>query len=328
MANDLEAMQLRSDTPRVYANLSGDYVNLGRLKDAESVLRQGRAKKMEQSLLPNFYQLAFLENDDQQMQKDMEQAEGSELEDLILSMQSDTEAYYGRLREAREFSKQAIAAALRAERKEEAAGWAATAALREAEIGNPALVRKQAAAALALAPTRDVKIASAMALARSGDAARAEGIVSDIEKQFPENTLLEDYWLPAIRAALALQKNNSRAALDFLETTSSYDLGGGVPPFTLGATLYPSYLRGQAYLAQHEWEKAAREFEHIREHRGVVWNFPTAILAELGLARAYAGEGDVARAKVQYQAFLTLWQNADADNPVLRQAQIEYAKLQ
>ena len=326
-ANDLQAMKLRSDTARVYANLSGDYVNLGRFKDAESVLQQGRAKKMEQSLLPNSYQLAFLESDDQQMERNLEQAKGSEFEDLVLSMQSDTEAYYGRLREAREFSKQAIASALRAERKEEAAGWAATAALREAEFGNLAEARKQAAAALALAPTRDVRIAAALALARCGDSGRAQTMVDELYKQFPENTLVVNYWLPSIRAAIALHRGDAPLAVGFLQATAAYDLGGATPPFSTGATLYPAYLRGQAYLAQKQWSKAAAEFERIGSHRGLVWNFPTGILAQLQLAKAYAGEGDTAKARKQYESFLALWQNAEADSAVLREAKSEYAKL-
>lgn len=327
LTHDREAMQVRADTARVYSNLSSDYLNLGRLNEAKAVLQQARTKKLDESLLPNFYQLAFLENNDPEMVRCVEAARGTGYEDLLLSSQSDTEAYYGRVARARELSSAAVDAALRAGTKETAAGWQATAALREAEFGNTAQAKQGAAAALALAPSRDVRIAVAMALARSGDVARAQNMVDELYQQFPENTLVVNYWLPSIRAALALQRGNAPLAVGFLQVTAVYDLGGATPPFSMGATLYPAYLRGQAYLEQHQWSKAAAEFKRILDHRGLIWNFPTGVLADLQLARAYAGQGDVAKAKAQYQDFLALWRKADSDSTILRDAKSEYARL-
>ena len=166
-----------------------------------------------------------------------------------------------------------------------------------------------------------------MALARSGDLAQAQDMVDELYRQFPENTLVVNYWLPSIRAALALQRNNAPLAVGYLQVTAVYELGGATPPFSSGATLYPAYLRGQAYLAQQRWSEAAAEFQKIRDHRGLVWNFPTSVLADLQLARAYAGNGEIAKAEIQYRDFLGLWQNADADSTVLRAAKSEYARL-
>jgi tetratricopeptide (TPR) repeat protein len=224
-------------------------------------------------------------------------------------------------------SRLAVAAALRGGSKETAAGWQVTAALREAEFGNTAEARRQAGAALDLAPSRDVRIAAAMVLARSGESARAQSMVDELYKQFPENTLVVNYWLPSIRAALALQRNDAPLAVGFLQVTAAYDLGGATPPFSTGATMYPAYVRGQAYLAQRQWSRAAAEFERIRDNRGLVWNFPTGIVSNLQLARAYAGGGEVAKAKAQYRDFLTLWQDADPDSSILRAAKSEDARL-
>ena len=327
LSDDLGAMQVRADTARVYSNLSIDYLNLGRLNEGKAILEQAHERKLDGSLLPNLYQLAFLQSSDQEMLRYVKTAKGTRDEDTLLSMQSDTEAYHGRLARARELTRDAVATALRAGTKEAAAGWAATAALREAELGNAAQAKKDATGALAMATSRDVRVAVAMALGRSGDLTRAQKMADELYRQFPENTLLVNYWLPAIRSTLALQKNDTALALGFLEGTLLYDLGGGIPPFSLGATMYPAYLRGQAYLAQHEWRKAATEFERIRDYRGLVWNFPTGALADLQLARAYAGQGEVSKAKAQYRDFLSLWEKADPNIAILRAAKTEYGRL-
>jgi eukaryotic-like serine/threonine-protein kinase len=103
-----------------------------------------------------------------------------------------------------------------------------------------------------------------------------------------------------------------------------------VSPYELGFedSLYSTYLRGLAYLLLRQGKEAAAEFQRILENRGVVQNNPQGALAHLGLARAYAMQGDTAKAKTAYQDFLTLWKDADPDIPILKQAQTEYAKLQ
>lgn len=327
LAQDLEAMQLRPDTARVYENLSYDYLSLDRLPEAKAVLEAARAKKLDESLLPNLYQLAFLENDDRGMSTCVSAGLGTGNEDALLSSQADTEAFHGRLGRARDLSHRAVAAALREGTKETAATWQATAALREAEFGNAAQARQQAVAALALSSSRDVRVAVAMALARAGDLTRAKTMVNDLYRDFHSDTLLVNYWLPSIRAAIALGQENAPLAIGFLQVTAAYELGGGIPPFSSGATMYPVYLRGQAYLGQQKWSEAAAEFTKIREHRGLVWNFPIGALTPVMLGRAHAGQADFAAAKSEYRDFLDLWQAADSDVPILRAAQSESAKL-
>jgi hypothetical protein len=55
---------------------------------------------------------------------------------------------------------------------------------------------------------------------------------------------------------------------------------------------------------------------------------PVIPAAHVGLARAYALQGDKARSRVAYQDFLALWKDADPDIPLLREAKAEYAKVQ
>ena len=240
----------------------------------------------------------------------------------MLSTQSDTEAYYGRLVRARDFSRRAVDAAVRNDSKETGALWQANAALREAEFGNSAVAKQRVEAALALAPGRDVRMLAAMTLARTGDTARAKAIVEQLEKSEATNTMLKIYWLPTIKAAIDLNGNPSQAVID-LEAAAPYELGGPVP---IGG-LYPVYVRGQAYLATHNGPAAAVEFQKILDHRGIVQNLPLGALAHLQLGRAYAMAGDTAKAKAAYQDFFTVWKDADPDIPILKEAKADYAKV-
>jgi len=91
---------------------------------------------------------------------------------------------------------------------------------------------------------------------------------------------------------------------------------------------YPVFVRGQAYLAAHQGSEAAAEFQKILTHTGVVVNEPIGALAHLQIGRAYAFQGDTANARAAYQDFFALWNDADPDIPILKQAKAEYAKLQ
>jgi len=324
-AETAESLEIEP-TLTAYGNLAGIYMNLGRLDNARAVLQQAQAKKLDGlALRSDMYGLAFLRGDTAEMDQHVAWAAGRPgEEDPMLSTQSDTEACYGRLARARDFSRRAVDAAVRADSKESGAIWQANAALREAEFGNAAAANQKVDAALTLAPGRDVRVLAAMTLARTGDTARAKKIVEQLEKSEATNTMLKLYWLPTIHAAIELSGGNASQTLIFLEAAAPYDLGGPQP----FGNLYPVYVRGQAYLAAHNGSAAAGEFQKIIDHRGIVLNFPLGALAHLQLARAYALSGNTAKAKTAYQDFLALWKDADPDIPILKEAKAEYAKLQ
>jgi predicted Zn-dependent protease len=247
-------------------------------------------------------------------------------EDVLLSAQSDTEAYYGRLAKARELSERAVDSAKRADAKETAAIWQVNSALREAAMGNAVQARRDAVIALGLKPGRDVRLLAALALAQAGADEEARKLLEKLNQEFPLDTMIQRYWLPTTNAVLELNRDHAQQAIERLQPASAFELGEP-PQFPFG-TMYPVYVRGQAYLKARQGQQAVEEFQKFLDHRGITVNFPLGALAHLGLARAYALSGDTARARTAYQDFLALWKDADPDIPILKEAKVEYAKLQ
>ncbi len=320
-------LPLDPDVITTYGNLGLIYLALNRPDDAKATMDQARAQKLDGEWLHEVaYELAFLRNDPVEMERHVAWAIGRPGdEDLVLSVHSDTEAYYGRLTRARDYSRRAVESARGAESNEAAALWRANSALREAEFKNVAAAQQGIVAALALAPGRDVRVLTALAWARAGDNARARAAAEQLEKDYAQDTMVKFYWLPTIYGAIANNAGHADESLSLLEAARPYELG--LPPQLQVATLYPIFVRGQAYLLAHDGNAAAAEFQKILDHRGIVLNFPLGALARLGLARAYAIQGNTANARTAYQDFLTLWKDADPNVPVLKEAKAEYEKL-
>jgi len=255
-------------------------------------------------------------------------------EDTLLSAQSDSDAYFGRLGKARELTRRAMESAKTNGAPETAAIWAVNGALREAEFGNAARAREISSEAIALKGGRDVELLSAVALARAGDAVRSQALADKISREFPLDTVLQRYWLPVIQASNELSRGNAQRALDILAVTN-YDFYS--PPQFQIEPIYPAFVRGEAYLKLGDGQKAAAEFQKLIDHRGMALNTPIAALARLGIARAYAIEArsamgaeaapSLTKARSAYQDFFALWKDADPDIPVLIAAKSEYAKL-
>ncbi|HUI41603.1 MAG TPA: serine/threonine-protein kinase [Terriglobia bacterium] len=347
-----EGLRLGPNGVASYTNLANAYLTLNRFDDARHVLEQAQARGLNSPALQIFlYQLAFLRGDAAEMQQRLASAMGHPgAEDQLLEHQADTEAYYGHLAKAREYTLRAVGSSRGDGREEAAATYQAAGALREAEFGDAGQARREAAAALALAPGQMVRILAALAFAQAGDAARAEGLADELHRQAPVDTGLNGYWLPAIRAACEIQRHNAAQAVELLQPATAHELGVPTLFWTLNVTAYPIYVRGKADLALGRGSEAATEFQKILDHSGLVGNAPIGALARLGLGRAYALEAGVgavleptqpgrppaappqpdalAKARAAYQDFLTLWKNADPNVPVLRQAKAEYAQIE
>jgi eukaryotic-like serine/threonine-protein kinase len=306
-----------------YMDLLDSYLNLNRLTEAESTFEEAEANKFDSpSIRGLVYQLRFLQNDAAGMSQQVAWATGKMgAEDAMLGLEADTAAYSGRVERARDLSRQAVVSAKRAEKPEVAAWYEADAAFREALFENPAEARERAADALRLSNNWSVQSLAALALAFAGGEGRARTLADDLANRFPEHTIVQSYEVPTIRAQLALSRDDPSSAIEVLQAAVPYELSDA-------GALYPVYVRGKAFLAAHKGNEAAAEFQKIRDHRGIVVNQPIGALAHLGLGRAYVLQGDIPKAKVAYQDFLTRWKDADPDIPVLRQAKAEYTKLQ
>lgn len=244
----------------------------------------------------------------------------ADVENEILGVEANTEAYFGRLDNARELSRRAVASAESSKNKEMAAFWSAEAALREALFGHYAAAREQSDAALIIAPgSPEAESQAALALAIAGDAARAQSLADDLNKRFPLFTVIQSIWLPTIRGQLGISRKAPASAVEVRQAAAPYEPGLGFAQINYSC-LYPAYIRGQG-------PAAAAEFQKILDHRGLVQNCPTGALAHLGLARSYVLQKDTAKAKAAYQDFLTLWKDSDPDVPILKQAKAEFAAL-
>jgi serine/threonine protein kinase/tetratricopeptide (TPR) repeat protein len=311
-----------------YGSLAGSYLNLNRFEEARATAEEAQAKKFDSPTLHFLmYQLAFLRHDAPGMAKEAGWAASKPgVEDIFLASEADTAAYSGRLQAARNLSRRAVASAKLTEEKETAATYEAGAALREGLFGNIGEARQQAPAALELSSGPNVQYQAALALALAQDATRAQPLVDDLDRRFPEDTMVQFNFLPATRAQIDLIHNDFARAIEALQPAAPYELGspsGGL----IAAALHPVYVRGEASLAAHQGKEAAAEFQKIIDHPGVVMNDPIGALAHLQIGRAYAMQGDTAKAKAAYQDFLTLWKDADPDIPILIAARAEYAKL-
>ena len=324
-----KALQLAPQTAFYYRNIVLTYLLMNRINEALALADEARTKGLDSNfLVPILYGIAFYRDDPSEMARQAARATGkSGVEDLIFGLQADTAAYSGRLKEAREFSRQASSLAGRAGEKEAAVGYDAVCALREALFGLTNSVGGRAAEAKGRLTGRDLDYAVALTFAYAGDTNRAQALAEGLAQKYREDVVVEFNYLPTLRAKLALDRSSAEQALEVLRVASPYELGLPAVGFYNWPNMYPVYVRGEAYLAAHQGREAAAEFQKILSHRGIVLNEPIGVLAHLQLGRAYALQGDTAKARAAYQDFLTLWKDADPDIPILRDAKAEYAKL-
>jgi eukaryotic-like serine/threonine-protein kinase len=324
-----EFLRLYPYSSRPYRFLASGYLCLNQVEEAETTVKEAHARGLDYRLASDLYGIAFYREDTPEMARQAASAVGKAAdEEWLLALEADTAAYFGHLGKAREFSRQAADSAGRAGEKERAATYYAVSALREALFGNADRAGRQATLAKRRASGRDMDYGLALALAYAGDVGQAQALADDLGKRFPEDTIIRFNYLPTLRAKLELLHANPQEALAIVGAASPYELGVAASDYYNWPSLYPVYVRGEAYLAARKVSEAASEFRKILDHRGIVLNEPIGALAHLQLGRAYAMQGDTAKARAAYQDFLTLWKDADPDIPILKAAKSEFAKLQ
>ena len=317
----LEAHRLDPDDGISYMAVVSAYSELDRFDEARATINEAVAKKADVTGLHNLsYVLAFVQNDSATMARELDflakHNPGSA--NLGLGLEGTTEAYGGRLEKARTLLHRAADGYKALGRKEQAANQLLNLASILALSGDAAGARKEVAAALELSPSKDVVSVAALRLAQGGDAAGAESLANRLVKEHPSDTFVNELVLPDVRAEIALDHNEPAKAVEILQPALVYD-------FTEGA--YFPYTRGRAYLALHKGPEAAAEFQKLLDHRGYTRISIVGALAHLQSGRAYALQGDNAKARLAYQDFLALWKDADPDVPILKEAKAEYAKL-
>jgi len=322
-----QVQQLEPSASEIYMNLVPSLLATEQIAQARAVLSDAaRDAPLTEFLLEDRFWTAFREGNTKEMEEILSEApKVPGARPLLLTEQSRTEAYFGRMEKSRQLAESAARLLEQNGEKESAASCLVEAAVREAEVGEASQARRHALSSLRLSRSQQVMTLAALAIAKTGDTNEAEKLVDELSKNNPLDTLIQKYWIPTIRARIELRKREPSRALETLSVVVPFDFAD--PPTLPVNTLYPAYVRGQAYLATGDGKRAAAEFGKLTAHPGMVLNFPLGALARLGLARAYAQSGDSASSRLSYQKFFEMWKEADARLPILEQARTDYAKL-
>ena len=306
----------------IYDRLFESYLFLNRLDEAKTIGNEAEAEHLDSPLLHYLiYQLAFTQNDSRTMADQTAWADANQDNAVaVVTSMSATAAFSGQMHKAYLLSRRVAENVNGAEHDRSAFSDIGGIALTNSFLWNTPNLRELAGTATESYDDRWTQSIAALTLALTGRSKRAEVLADDLAKRYPEDTEVQSFNLPEIRAQLALNENNPSRAIEILRAAAPYEMGKA-------ARFFPAYQRGQAYLALHSGAEAAEEFEKIVGHRTIVQNGLIGALAHFQLGRAYAFQGDTAKARGAYQDFLTLWKDADPDITILKQAKAEYANL-
>lgn len=312
-----------------YHNIALAYLALNRAEEVKATMQRAAQRKLPtKDPFATLFFAAFLNGDRSAMDK-----AGAQLASDIPSgdfehYESLVSAYDGRLQQSRQLSIQAITLARQAHLAQRAALFEGAAAVTEALYGYPDESSRHSFAAGQMVSGRDVDFGPAFALALSGNSSSALAIVTRLEEQYPEDTCVRFSYAPALRALLAMSQGRPEKAIELLTVSKAYELAQtGVSAHVRYGAMYPTYVRGLAYLQFDSPREAAAEFQKMLDHSGLLLADPIGPAARLQLARALRDSGEMARAKAVYSEFLTLWKDADPDIPLLKQAKTEFARL-
>jgi eukaryotic-like serine/threonine-protein kinase len=323
-AESREALRIDPGDTFARSNLSINLMNLNRFDEVKQVNREFFERKMDGAFVRfRIYQLAFIEGDTAEMAKQVAWSRGNPYNESALeAFEMWTSAYAGQLAASRRHARASVDLAMRGGVVGTAALWQGGAAWTEAEMGEPSIALTDARAAAASVGSWHSRIFALIVFSKAGDSARAQNTEESLRKDFPLDTLVNSYWIPAAHSVAALRRGDAQASIDALRSASTLEFAD---PQWSG--MYVPYLRGQALLLANQPQAAAVEFQKLVDHRGVVINCPTGALARLGLARSYALAGEKEKSRTAYEDLFALWKDADADFSLLRQAKSEYAKL-
>jgi serine/threonine protein kinase/tetratricopeptide (TPR) repeat protein len=325
-ALDLASQAHRINPHDVYAydNMAEAYEALNRFAEAKSISEQAVAEKSD-GIAVHFVltDLAYMRGDRATYEHELALGKGSSTEPFLLLFNAAWQGSEGKVKAAHELWQRADQVSINAGAKDLAAQFLAIEGYTNALFGDPAEARQKLSQVLALSNDPDARTLSAVVFAMIGDVQKSQAIVAGVEHEFPENHFLQTLAIPEAKATQQLQNNQLAEALSTLEIARPHELGTG----PRGGGVEPIFLRGQIYLKMRDGAKAAAEFQRILDHLGAAGFSPEYPLARLNLGRAYALQGDTAKARTAYQDFFATWKDADPDVPILKTAKAEYEKL-
>ncbi|MGC1452947.1 MAG: protein kinase [Candidatus Sulfotelmatobacter sp.] len=326
-----KALDLASQAHRIdpqdrfaYDNMAGAYEALNRFDEARSISEEASAKKLDGSgtrfVLTD---LAYMRGDHAASEQQLEAVKGTSMEPFVMFFNAAWQGALGRANASHEQWKQTRQKLIGSGAKEFAAGLMALEAYDDALFGFQSEARQKASQAVELSPDPDTRSGAAFALATAGDAQKSSALIAALERDVPDNRFIQSLIIPQVRAAQQIEKNQLAEAISTLESLRPYEFGTG--PRAVGVT--PVFMRGMTYLKMHDGAKAAAEFQRILDHRGAASFSAEYPLSYLNLGRAYALQGNTAKARTAYQDFFAAWKDADPDIPILLTARAEYEKL-
>ncbi|HET9531493.1 MAG TPA: tetratricopeptide repeat protein, partial [Blastocatellia bacterium] len=319
VAEASEALRLNPSAFPWHLNLAQAFIRLNRFAEAREVIERAMGQNLDSIYFRgSLYQLAFVNGDAAAMQQQLDWASGKPDEHVAIDWQTQTAAFTGQWRRSQDFSRRAVELATRSDAKEVAAQYVVEAALRGAVFEQCPQIKGTTSQSLALERNTLSLTRGAMALALCGEAGQAQSLIDELTKRYPKDTLINTLWLPVIRAAVEINRNNPAQAVQLLEAARRYEAAG---------EFWPQYMRGLAYLRLKAGNESAAEFQKMLENRGQAPLSALYPLAGLGLARAAALTGDLSKSRKAYQDFLALWKDADPDIPILQKARQEYEQM-
>ena len=307
-----------------YDNMASAYEALNRFDEAKSISEEALARKLDGAGVRFVLtDLAYMRGDRAAAEQQMEAIKGSAIEPVVIFFNAAWQTSQGKVNAAHELWQRASRIATNSGAKDFAGGVLALEAYDDALYGLEADARQMATRALETSNDPDTRWGAALVFAMLGDEKKTSTLLASVQHDAPENRFIREQTVPETRAIQQLQKNQLAEAIKTLEPLRPYEFGTGAR--ALGAT--PVFLRGLAYLKMRDGAKAAAEFQRILDHRGAVGFGAEYPLSHLNLGRAWALQGDTAKARTAYQDFFSLWKEADPDIPLLKTARTEYEKL-
>jgi serine/threonine protein kinase/tetratricopeptide (TPR) repeat protein len=314
-----EAIRLNPNVAPPRDTLAVAFIELNRFDEAREVYRQALEQKLDSPFIRSgLYSIAFIKGDAAAMKQQIDWWTGRPDEYNTQAWQAEVAVFSGQLRKARDLNQRAVELALGHKPNDGAAQLLAGQMQTESLFGNCDRVSDIAAKAFGISRVSAIVQTASAPFALCGDADKAQSLMDEVSKRFPNDTLLNTVYWPLNHALIVLHHGDPARAVQLLEPALRYEIVGN---------FWSQYFRGQALLKLHKGEEAAAEFQKIIDHRG--WAPRSALypLAYVGLAQAAVMNGDTARARKAYEDFFLLWKDADSDIPTLIEAKKEYEKL-